>query len=371
MEDEGRITKLWWAVPASALLLLMALAMLLGEPERREHGTSYDASSRGFRAAYLLLEEMGYPVTRSRRLTGPGIRWVLFPKKTTAKETAQLADRVREGGLLLLADADEEFGSQMGIRLKFETLEPSQVEETASGLGVHRLASGNVKAAWPGQKGTVLVWAGAEPVVTIYPWARGQIWLVERPELVSNQQLRKADNGLLLCRLAEAMLKDRPGQIAFDEYFHGMRDRPGVTELLLRPPASWATVHGLVLLGVLLWHFVPRFGAVQAPERAARRSQEEFLDAVASLLERKRDYQAAYASVRTAFTRELQEDLGLPAETPPEEIVQEAARRRPIDQARFRRVLAGAPATGANLFLNAMNELETARDEFFHPRNPR
>ncbi len=376
-QSDARLGRLWWAVPAAAFLILMTLAMFFGGPERREHGTSYDASPRGFRAAYLLLDELGYPVARSRRLAGPafhpgaekkisGMRWLLFPTKSTEKDVALFDNWVRQGGVLLLADDGQEFARRMGISLTVQHLENDPEEEAGTGLGLGSLAGGKVRVDWPDQLGEVLVEAGGQPVVTVYRRDRGEIWLVHRPELLTNDYLKKADNGPFLCRLAETMLQKRPGQIGFDEYFHGMRDRPGVMELLLQPPALWGTCHGLFLLGILLWHFVPRFGSVLPPPRSPRRSKEEFLGAMAALLEGKRDYRAAFLPVRTAFLRELEQALGLPAGAPPERIVQEAAQRRPIDQKLFLRLLTESPGGGAQHFLKAMNELESARDEFFH-----
>src|SRR5205085_2569506 len=96
------LNRLWWAVPATTFVLLIALAMLLGQPpETSGYGTSYDASDGGFRAVYLLLDELGYPVERSRRPTGGAVRWVLFPEKTTEKDTAALGDWVRRGNRAL------------------------------------------------------------------------------------------------------------------------------------------------------------------------------------------------------------------------------------------------------------------------------
>ena len=265
MKENEQVGKLWWAVPAATILLLAMLAMIFGNPEQRQPGTSYDASPNGFRAAYLLLDELGYPVTRARRLGGPEIRWLLFPAKATPNDAKRLDEWVRAGGVLLFADYTDEFAGQMGIQLKIETLKDADDEAMVRGLVAkgERLAGGKTWTNWPGQNGNVLARAGGKPLITVYRHGQGQIWLVQRPEFVSNELMRKADNGVVLCRLVEAMLADKPGQIAFDEYFHGMRDRPSVTALLLQRPASWGTYHGLLLMAVLLWHYVPRFGAVR------------------------------------------------------------------------------------------------------------
>jgi hypothetical protein len=367
MPREELSGKLWWAVPAAVLLALLGLAMFFGKgPERHEHGSSYDASPHGFRAAYLLLEELGYPVVRAKRLGGRDVLWVLFPTKTK-QEAAALDDWVRQGGLLLLADDSAEFAAQLGMTLQVRKKAGELDEEEASGLGVARLEGGRTVVSWPKQAGEFRVQAGGEPFVTVYPFGRGEIWLLNRPEFVTNALLPRADNALLLSRLATDALQSRPGRLAFDEYFHGMRDRPGVTELLFQPPALWVTLQALLLLGLVLWHYIPRFSPARPLPPPSRRSKEEFLNALAALLERKGDRSAAYAVAADDLARELESQLSLPAATPVEVLVREASRHRPVDQARLLRVLTGqglSPGAGGAAFVQALNELETIREEF-------
>ena len=144
-----------------------------------------------------------------------------------------------------------------------------------------------------------------------------------------------------------------------------------MTELLFRPPALWVTLQGLLLLGLLLWHYAPRFGPLRPPPPPARRSKEEFLAAMAALLERKGDYADAWATARDDLLRELGAELGLPPGVPAEQVLHEAARRRPVHPDPVaRRLQAGAPA-GPAAFVQALHELETFREEFFHGRHHR
>src|SRR5262249_31440706 len=59
-----------------------------------------------------------------------------------------------------------------------------------------------------------------------------------------------------------------------------------------------------------------------------RRSKEEYLDALANLLERKRAYTDAAETVRHALVRDLEQFLGLPAGTPIETLAAQVARSR-------------------------------------------
>ena len=373
MTNEDYTRRLWWAVPAGGFLLLVLLTVLFGGREPPKPKSSYDAGEQGFRAAYLLLEDLGYPAVRARRLTGATVRWALFPDPAR-REAGLLDDWVKDGGVLVLADPKGEFSADLGMNLRTEHRGEEGGEEPAAGPDVTRLAGGAARVSWPGHAGRVWAEAGGEPFVTVYPHGRGEVWLLNRPGFLTNRLLPKADNAVLLCRLAEATLRWRPGELAFDEYFHGMRDRPGIVALLLTPPALWVTLEGVLLLALLLWHHGPRFGGVRPPPPPSRRSAEEFLDAMAALLGRKEDYADAYRTARDELRADLEQELGLPHGTPAERLADEAARRRGVRRDVLLRLLtaAGPPAgAGSAAFVGALNELETARDDFFHRRPPR
>jgi hypothetical protein len=329
----------WWAAPAAIVLLLVLLALLFGSPGGvKPSGSSYDASPRGVRAAFLLLEGLKYDVGVSRRITEGRVRWVLWPTKPL-REAAGLDSWVRQGNVLLVAEEDNEFASRL----------------LAEG------PSAGKPAWWPDQE---------RPLAAVHKRGRGEIWIVQHPEIFLNESIRKDDNAVDVCRLADAF--SERGRILFDEYHHGLRERPGAVELLLEPPALWVTLQGAVLLALALWHFLPRFGTVQPQAPARRRSKEEFLDAMAGLLERKRAHQEAYQINHDALARDLEQALGLPPGTPPEEIaVHAAARFTGRDTTRLARVLARTELVRADApgLLHAVKEIEELRDEFLNVRH--
>jgi hypothetical protein len=372
-QEDDRAAKLWWAVPAATALLLIGLAVLIGKPpEMGRKGSSYDPSDPGFRAAYLLLDELGYPVERSKRPAGGAARWVLYP--SAAQDRAvELDGWINRGGTVILADDKTEFARHLGLEVKVHQLEVELRDEPASGAGIARLAGGKVYVEGPKLSGVAWAKAGGRPMVTRYQRGRGEIWLVNRPEFLTNRLLKEADNAILFCRLADAALDRRSGKLSFDEYFHGMHEKPGVAELLFEPPTLWVTLEGLLLVGLLLWHYVPRFGTFRPETPTRRRSKEEFLDALAFLLERKGDYAEAYRTAREEFVRDVERDLGVPPGTGPEQLLLEAA-RRPIRPEKLRRVLGAdalPPGAGKPAFVQALNELESTRDEYFHGRHNR
>jgi hypothetical protein len=258
-------------------------------------------------------------------------------------------------------------GERMFVPLRVQKGRPYP----ASAPDVTTLSAGDIEVTGPPGERT---WGriDGEPLVTVYRRERGEIWLLHRPDVFSNANLREADNAVLACRLAEAMLHERPnGRLAFDEYVHGLRDRPSASELLFRPPVLGLTIQVLVLGLLVLWHSVVRFGALRTAPPPARRSKEEFLDAMAELLTRNGDRAAAFRTVRDALLRKLEESLGLPAGTPVEQTVNELARRRGVNPEPLRELLsADEPPQGrsAGAFLDALYQLESAAHECLQPR---
>jgi hypothetical protein len=364
-------SKLWWMVPAAAFLLLVTLAALVGGPAVPPEGrTSFDAGDDGFRATYLLLDQLDFPVSRSRRPAGGPVRWVLFPDEK-AVDVAALDSWVRGGGLLLLADPSPALAGGLGVTVRTRTVSDVAGPLEVTGVdGVSAIAPGPavVEPDRPGP--TAWGRAGGAPVVSVVPRGRGEVWLVHRPELFSNQNLRKHDNAVLVCRLAEATLARRPGGIAFDEFAHGLRDRPGVVGLLFRPPMLWASLAGLLVTALALWRFVPRFGPEPTDAPPRRRSKEEYLDALAALLERKRAFADGFETARRDALRRIAAELGLPGSATPDQVVAEARQRRrmPAELDRLLHEPATSAGRDARSFVAHLNQLEAACDELRQPR---
>jgi hypothetical protein len=367
-----RLNKLWLGVPAAVVVVGALIAMMLGPPAAIPPGTGggADPAARGVRAAYLLLDGLGYPVAMSRRLTEGRCRWLLFPRDGK-RDAPYLESWVRDGGTLLLALDSPEFAEFLGLRLTVgqsgaasQTLSP---EGETLDLRPGPLTVTSTERAW-----TTWPPDSSAPLASVHTVGRGEIWVIHRPGFLRNDRIRQGDNGLILCRLAQDMAHGQ--RIYFDEFFHGLRERPGVAELLFEPPALYVTLQGLLLLAVALWRFQPRFGAYHEPPPLRRRSKEEYLDALANLLEQKRAYVEAHRSVRDAFAHELEQALGMPGGTPAAALAQAAALRNPrVDLRRLGVALALElpPSAGPRDFLHAVHDLQRLRDEFFHERHHR
>jgi hypothetical protein len=88
------------------------------------------------------------------------------------------------------------------------------------------------------------------------------LWVLSDPDLLSNAGLDDADNGVVAVSMIQSMLPSG-GTVIIDETSHGFEQRPNLLRELLHPPFVAVGLAGLVLLAVLAWAGIARFGAPQ------------------------------------------------------------------------------------------------------------
>jgi len=367
--EPTRPASLWWTGPAVLVVVLLLLTLFFGKPPLPPMpGTTYDVTPNGVRGAYLVLEETGVPVRASRRPAEGRVRWLLFPG-AVGKNLELLEEWVRAGGRLVLADDRDDHARAFDLPVRLERGEDATHLVTTNDDGRLRLDPEGL--AFQTTPPVARVWpANANPpLASIHSYGRGEVWVVHYPKFLQNASLRRANHSVLLVRLAEASSGPTRERLHFDDAAHGLIDRPGVMELLLQPPALWTTLACIALLPLVLWRYLPRFGPLVPPPAGRRRSKDEFVDAMAHLLERKRAYQHAYAVSRNALLRDLAHSLQLPPDTPPEILAETACRRvSGLDPRRLTAALAlqDLPRIDAVTFLRHLTELSRLRREFFH-----
>ena len=95
---------------------------------------------------------------------------------------------------------------------------------------------------------------------------------------------------------------------------------------------------------------------------------------MAFLLQRRGDHADAYRLARDALLHEMAREVGLPGDSEPRRIIEEAARYRGLSRERLAWLLdADAPpeGKGAHAFVDALRELETLRHDFLKTVSPR
>lgn len=288
--------------------LCVSLAILEG-PQSEEDGgiDSYSAKSSGVKAAYLLLERLGYGVerwtSRPAALPSPGSGTVLvmaepFPL-ADAEDKRGLEQFLQSGGRIVIT------GWAAGILLPRGQTAGSDLPSVAwSNCGpveVSALTRGGEisisnRGHWTSESADVVTHyrCGKDAVVVSYPVARGEVIWWASPTPMSNAGLREKGN----LQLFLSSIGGPGTRVLWDEYFHGGRD--SVWSYVADTSIKWLFVQ-LALVGCLvLFTHSRRSGPLRALPQVSRLTPLEFVETLGSLYGGAR---AANVAVQIAYDR--------------------------------------------------------------------
>jgi hypothetical protein len=321
-------------IVSGALLVLLTVAGYLSSPPPAQKPcgfpSSYCTASDGGKAAYLLLEQLGYRVQRWDRSPGElpqhpsGITLILsapfFGISVEARE--ELEQFVSRGGRVLATErlaADLLPGRHELTQIQnksgpgtFRALLPGPVTRQAPEITLRPLAR------WEASGMACLSYYGdAEgPVVVVYPWGAGQVEWWADSEPLTNSGLTEASN---LELFLNSLGPPRKTRILWDEYFHGQR--PNLLLYLGKTPAPWFVFQCVLLLAALLLTFGRRSGPVRPlAVESSRLSPLEFIETLGDLYWRKHAAPEAFEIAYERFRFLLLKRLGLPSNSVPEQI---------------------------------------------------
>lgn len=307
---------------AGFLLLLSLLAGAIAPPETAgEIGfpSTYSTTSGGARAAFTLLQQLGYRVERWEdspdRLPAASSGYLLVLAEPTfgasADERQAIQGFVRSGGAVLAlgesaarlvpdgdtaSDVPEEFDWK-----SYPALFPGALARSAP-----RITMGPLRAHWlMSQPSHQAVYGeGQNVVVAHYDAGKGSVvwWAAATP--LTNAGLPIEGNlNLLLNSLGP------PGRhtILWDEYFHGQRR--SVLSYIAKTPLPWAGLQLVLVVVLVLLTFARRSGPVRLQETTSRLSPLEFVETLGDLYHRAHAGSAAatvsYAHFRMLLCRRL------------------------------------------------------------------
>ncbi len=323
IEKSDRRLLIW-----AALLLLpviVALAFLSQEEEESSVPSTYSAQSRGAKAAYLLLEDLGYKVERWEQsptelpaepantvlvLAGP----FRFP---TPEQKNALQLYLSRGGKILAAGAYAwVFLPQAEI--DFEPLPAPNWKEYQPQLLTPVTRGGAIQmspgAYWKDSSTAVLVHYADEkrPIVVSYKVGNGEViwWGASTP--LTNAAINKSGNlALLLNSLGPAS----DVHVLWDEYFHGYQS--SFSGYFFEKPVIYSVLQCLLIFAALLFTFSRRSGPIHPLPEPSRLSPLEFVHTLGRLYHRAHAAHSAlavpYARFRAMATRQLGISPDVPA----------------------------------------------------------
>jgi hypothetical protein len=326
------------------IALISTLTVLVAPPpdEGFARGSSFTSAPAGAKAAFLVLERLGYRVTRSfdpiTVLTNDPSRSVLViasPSEAPSDQDRRAVLAFLHRGGIVLATGSRgarflpEFGGELAARdlldLRVERYRAVIPSGLAVGVPMIELASEVVGPA--PRPGWVAVYGeGDEAVVYTARFGGGRaVWWAGSTPL-TNASLGAPGNLELLLNVVGP-----PGsrEVLWDEHYHGYSRT--FLSYVSGTPLPWVLAQ-LGLIGVAaVVTYSRRSGPVRARVVPPRTSAMEFVTTMGGLYERAGVSAAAVATARARVRRVLRGACGLPASVTDEDLARFAAPRLGVD----------------------------------------
>ncbi len=355
-----------------AMVVLLALTFALAPaPAQQSIGypSSYSPEWAGAKAAFLLLNQLGYHAERWDRppeelpADPRGAVLILAEPSEDASNEERMAIRefVSDGGRVLALggaaaklapDASAKEVPSWDLSSKtYSSLLPSPLTHDAPEITM--IAPDEWTAHKPAQLG--LYGSAEKPVVVSYRVGRGEViwWASSAP--LSNGLIREKSN---LAFFLNAV-GPTSSRVLWDEYFHGARGT--LASYFAETPLPWAGLQIGIAFLAAVFTFSRRAGPVRVPAVESRLSPLEFVETLGDL------YQSAHASpaaVGVAYQRFrtlLSRKLGATTKAKIPELARAASGRFGWPEAALLDTLARSERAMRNINLDEKEALELVR----------
>ena len=286
--------------------------------------TTYNSGSAGTKAAYLLMEELGYGASRWEtspddlgNVDAAKTTLVLaepnFPMENAKQVKSDVADFLSRGGWVLATGEEGAYFLPDAKTAAPTRFYGSSCRSTPEGQDPLARAGrvpvlDEVRWTATGPAFRVSQRCGSDAVVVSYKYGGGEaIWWSSAIPL-SNRGLK--DDASLRLVLASLGVPGR--RVLFDEYFHG--ERATLWDTAKGSPfaqLSWQC--GLVAL-LLVLSYGRRNGPLRSPARLPRSSPLEFAESMGRLYRKAGATQAAVDEAHRRLLKFLEEQCGVPRE---------------------------------------------------------
>ena len=311
--------KKWW-LGAIALIFLSLLFILISTPnqQRLQDGSTYSRQPSGYGAWYAAMEQQGAKIQRWQKPVTDLIKNAPIPKQTGMtllqiypQPTGNIVLEQAERAWLALGNKLVVLGvAQPVTKAEFSTTHP-----TAAGLVTIQSSRRRVASSPKIQpEEEVILGDRYGAIIWQSQIGKGQLILITTPYLGANAYQKSPGNFKLLSQLV-----DQKNQIYIDEYLHGYRDREEIAKAgvgnwiayLERTPVLVVVLQMGVIFLVFLWGYNQRLGAVIPLVTPAINNSEEYIKAIAAVLERANCPDFLVSTIGKAEQLKLQKSLGL------------------------------------------------------------
>lgn len=325
-------------IAAAALFAVLVVTAAVFSPAQLSGGSlapsTYSSSWDGAKGAFLLLQQLGYDVSRweeppSQLPQGHADQLLILADPTEApseEEHSEIIEFLENGGRVVATGSGAkaflpgapEFreGDALAAKATFHAVVPSPIVRGAPHITMVKPED------WSSTSTRELEVYGDEdtPAVVTYRVGKGEVILWAAPTPLTNGAILDSGNLTFFLNCIGT-----PGQrhIFWDEYFHG--DRGSLMDFFSRTPVIWgAAQFGLAFLAILAT-YSRRLGPIRVPHVPSRLSPLEFVDTLGDLYASAHVSATAIEVASQRFRFALTRKLALPIDAPSREVAEIAS----------------------------------------------
>jgi hypothetical protein len=279
--------------------------------------SSYSAGNDGSKAAFLLLQQMGYAPNRwsdspvNISTTALNSTLVLVdPQSTDGRAIDAVRNFVKNGGhVLATGSGPMTFFPDRRIRsgmphFKWKEYSPLAPSDLTRGIDSIELAP----KFYFDKDGEAPFGEGDEIPITRFSYGKGEVIWWSSLDPLSNSGIREKNNAQLLLN---CLGPPATRSILWDEYFH--QDGKTVIDSVIESPLRWGLLQ-ILLVGILAClTYSRRFGPVRHSIATSRLAPMEFVETLAGLYQKSGKPQVAIEVVYQHFRESLQRRFCIPA----------------------------------------------------------
>jgi hypothetical protein len=278
------------------IVLLASMLLLVGLVIHTDGGTgvlptSYSSANSGAKAAFLLLEQMGYAPRRwnnnPRQLDAlpPNATLILAEPIAVEDQDLEVVRRfVNKGGHVLVTGAGGQLlfpkrSMRVGLpHFQWKSYRPAEPSDLARGIDEIVMAP---QFYFDSSHGETPFVDGDERPITRFSYGAGEVIWWSSSDPLTNSGIREKDNARLLLNSV-----GEPGErlLFWDEYFH--QNGKTVTDSIFESPLRWGVLQ-LALIGtVVVFTFSRQFGPYRESVALPRTAPMEYVETMAALYHR-------------------------------------------------------------------------------------
>ena len=278
------------------LILLVSMLLLVALVIHTDGGagvvpSSYSVGNSGGKAAFLLLEQMGYAPQRwnsdPRRLDElPANATLILAEPIPAEEQDLDAVRrfVNKGGHVLVTGVGGRLlFPKHAIRaslphFQWKSYKPAEPSDLTRGINEIVMAP---QFYFDSEHGETPFLDEEERPITRFSYGAGEVIWWSSSDPLTNSAIREKDNARLLLNSVGV-----PGQrlLFWDEYFH--QNGKTVTDSILESPLRWGVIQLALVGAVVVFTFSRQFGPQRESVALPRTAPMEYVETMAALYHR-------------------------------------------------------------------------------------